>query len=243
MPTQTLHPDKIGRRNPRKGRTGETSVGVTTLALGRQIDVASVEPHRLPHGGTVDQASSCGKVEARRRRYCAPSGARVGEVKRITPNSLSSRSIGRLHMKHETATLAHDLNLVPNDISHWRSTIPVRSTARTSGFLARMSAYCIMAKHAICLSKIVKNEARFSPAFLRLDRTKLFGSVLTGRWRGMPVSSLAPFLALQIMGCASRPLRTLHSATAYDHDLLAASSVTSRTMPARKKSFDKHGLR
>src|ERR1700738_3414367 len=72
---------------------------------------------------------------ARRGRSCAPPVARVGEVERITPNSQSSRSIRRLHKKHETATLAHYLNLVTNDISYWRSIIPVRSTAGTSGIL------------------------------------------------------------------------------------------------------------
>jgi hypothetical protein len=65
-------------------------------------------------------------------------GARNGEVKRITPNSRSSRSIRRLHMKHETANLAHYLNLVTNDTSCRRSMIPVRSTARTSWFALRI---------------------------------------------------------------------------------------------------------
>lgn len=59
------------------------------------------------------------QICARGRRVLRAARARVGEVKRITPNSQSSRSIRRLHIEHETANLAHYLNLVTNDISCW----------------------------------------------------------------------------------------------------------------------------
>jgi hypothetical protein len=99
-----------------------------------------------------------------------------------------------------------------------------------------------MAKDLICPSMIVKNEARSSPAFLRLDRTELsFGSVLTDRWRGDACVELSSFFCAPDHGlltpsATNSPFRNCWFA--YDHDLFAASSVMSRTMTARKRSFD-----
>src|SRR5262249_25813024 len=85
-------------------------------------------------------------------------------------------------------------------------------------------------------------RTRSSRAFIRLDHTELsFGSALTGRWQGMPVSGLALFFCARNHGAAHairHEFSFLQYAGGYasDPDLLAASSVTSLTsMPAGRR--------